>query len=68
MNDVYTTALKLNRMITINRSLLFSRKVPIGQAEIFKALETKYKDDIDYLQIIYKQRPRIDKLIKIKAI
>ena len=26
----------------------FSRRVLMGQAEIFKELETKYKDDVEY--------------------
>ena len=37
----------------------------MGQAEIFKELETKYKDDVEYLYTIYKQRPNEDKIIKV---
>lgn len=65
MYDARTIALKLNRIITFNGSVLFSRRVLMGQAEIFKELETKYKDDVEYLNIIYKQRPNMDKIIKV---
>ena len=66
--DIYnshTIALKLNRIITFNGKLLFSRRVLMGQAEIFKELETKYKDDVEYLNTIYKQRPSMDKIINV---